>query len=292
MRIKGNGQVGIGTSAPASPAILDLTVYDKGLLVPRMTRLQRDEILSPGQGLEIFNTTAGVINVFNGTYWTDMGGSPADIWRCGQKFTDSRDGKQYNTVVIGGNNCWMAQNLNVGTRINSSGDQTNNNIPEKYCYNDEETNCDIYGGLYQWDELMQYVLTAGVQGLCPSGWHIPTQSEWCTMAHSLDNTIDCSIDPWTGTDGGGKMKETGSSHWEIPNVGATNTTGLTVLAGGLAYGPVPFYYFKLNHSGYLWTSSEYNYYWSWIKVFDHAFGGIGNDYANKYDGFSCRCILN
>jgi len=67
---------------------------------------------------------------------------------CGQPITDSRDGKIYNTVMIG-NQCWMAQNLNIGTLVNNSVNQANNSVIEKYCYHDSTARCDVYGGLYQ-----------------------------------------------------------------------------------------------------------------------------------------------
>ena len=79
----------------------------------------------------------------------------------------------------------MAENLNVGTRISGSSNQTNNSIIEKYCYDDLEANCNTYGGLYQWDEAMQYSATEGVKGICPTGWHLPTDAEWTTLADFL-----------------------------------------------------------------------------------------------------------
>ena len=77
---------------------------------------------------------------------------------CGTPLTDTRDGKIYNTVLIG-TQCWFVQNLNIGTKFIGSANQTNNGIIEKYCYNNDDANCAIYGGLYQWDEAMQYVTT-------------------------------------------------------------------------------------------------------------------------------------
>jgi len=81
-------------------------------------------------------------------------------------------GETYQTILIG-SQCWFQENLNVGTRINGSSNQTDNGEIEKYCYNNLDANCVTYGGLYQWDEAMQYVTTAGTQGICPDGWHIP-----------------------------------------------------------------------------------------------------------------------
>ena len=71
----------------------------------------------------------------------------------------------------------MAQNLNVGTKISGSSEQINNGIIEKYCYYNDENNCNVYGALYQWDEAMRYSTTEGVKGICPSGWHLPTDAD-------------------------------------------------------------------------------------------------------------------
>jgi uncharacterized protein (TIGR02145 family) len=99
---------------------------------------------------------------------------------CGSNFTDIRDGKLYTTVQIG-TQCWMAANLNYGSIIPSSQVQYDNCISEKYCYNDVTGNCTKYGGLYQWDEVMKYDDTPAGQGLCPPGWHVPTDSEWTIL---------------------------------------------------------------------------------------------------------------
>jgi len=89
-------------------------------------------------------------------------------------------GQIYNIIPIG-SQCWFKENLNVGLRIIASQSQTNNSIIEKYCYDNLDSNCDIYGGLYQWDEMMQYITTQGVQGICPTGWHLPTDAEFTTL---------------------------------------------------------------------------------------------------------------
>ena len=115
------------------------------------------------------------------------------------------EGNAYNTVEIG-NQCWMQENLNVGTPIGSFesdgttlNPQTDNATIEKYCYGYSthgdagqlatgEANCDTYGGLYQWDEMMQYETQEGTQGICPAGWHIPSDDEWKTLEMHLGMT--------------------------------------------------------------------------------------------------------
>jgi uncharacterized protein (TIGR02145 family) len=104
----------------------------------------------------------------------------APSFNCGQNMTDIRDNKVYSTVQLG-TQCWMQKNLNYGTSLQGTTEQTDNCINEKYCYNDNAANCTLYGGLYQWDELMAYTNTPGTQGLCPPGWHVPTQTEWNTL---------------------------------------------------------------------------------------------------------------
>jgi uncharacterized protein (TIGR02145 family) len=104
----------------------------------------------------------------------------APSFNCGQNLTDIRDNKVYSTVQLG-TQCWMQKNLNYGTSLQGTTEQTDNCINEKYCYNDNASNCTLYGGLYQWDELMAYNSTPVAQGLCPPGWHVPTQSEWNTL---------------------------------------------------------------------------------------------------------------
>jgi len=101
-----------------------------------------------------------------------------DLW------SDVRDGRNYRTVMIG-TQCWLADNLNYGTQAPSTQVQTDNCNPEKYCYNNDAANCASTGALYQWDELMQYDQTAGSQGICPPGWHVPEATEWAALINSL-----------------------------------------------------------------------------------------------------------
>ena len=127
----------------------------------------------------------------------------------------------------------MAENLNIGTTISGATDMANNSIIEKYCNENNTANCDTYGGLYQWNEMMEYSTTPGVQGICPTGWHLPTDAEWTVLTSYLGGE---SI-------AGGKMKTTGTIEagtglWYAPNNGATNSSGFSALPGGYRYGMI------------------------------------------------------
>ena len=96
---------------------------------------------------------------------------PNPSFNCGNNLTDIRDNKVYPTIQIG-SQCWMASNLDFGAVISDLLPQTDNCIAEKYHQN---------SSFYQWDELVRYSPSAGAQGLCPPGWHIPTTAEWNTL---------------------------------------------------------------------------------------------------------------
>ncbi len=203
--------------------------------------------------------------------------------------TDSRDGKTYNTILIG-TQCWMKENLNIGTRVTSTANQSDNTVIEKYCYDDLDTNCTEFGGFYQWGEMVQYlngasntaswnpVPAGNVTGICPAGWHLPTDAEWTTLTTFLGGESLA----------GGKMKEVGILHWESPNTGATNASGFTALGAGSritggGFGNYPYY-------SYWWTASESaattGYYrnCSYSSVSSTRFSG------SKAYGFSVRCL--
>ncbi|MEI7663495.1 MAG: FISUMP domain-containing protein, partial [Bacteroidota bacterium] len=103
---------------------------------------------------------------------------------CGGNVTDVRDGKIYKTAYLSGR-CWMTENLAYGTSLVSPGTpQTDNCIPEKYCAPTDAA-CSKYGGMYQWDEVMDYAVDPGSKGICPPEWHVPTEVEWQSLIDNL-----------------------------------------------------------------------------------------------------------
>ena len=281
----GYSQVAINTdgSSPDSSAMLEVKSTSKGFLPPRMTTAERDAINSPVEGLTIYNTSFKTLEVFNGVLWS----SPIATFVCGNQIQDD-DGNIYNTAQIG-TQCWMAENLNIGTMISGSAPQLNNSVIEKYCYNDDTANCNVYGGLYLWDEMMQYVTTEGTQGICPTGWHLPSDSEWMTLEEEVESVSGVNWNT-TGPRGyyaGSNLKETGSSHWHSPNNGATNFSGFTGLPGGRRYPDGSFS--TLTIRGYWWTSSEQGSY-MWFRYLDYDDARVFRYYDVKTLGFSVRCL--
>ena len=178
-------------------------------------------------------------------------------------------GKTYNTVQIG-NQCWLKENLDVGTRIDGSGQQTDNSTIEKYCYNNDPANCDTYGGLYQWWEVMQYSTTPGVKGICPSGWHIPTPAELQALATAVNNDGNAL-----------KREDQGSGGSQ-----GTNTSGFSALLSGTRDKGGPFY--LLGTTTNFWSSTEYDP----GNTYAMALYGsnVGSYSYYKAYGFSVRCV--
>ncbi len=106
---------------------------------------------------------------------------------------------------------------------------------EKYCYNNDTNICATDGGLYQWNEMMQYSTSGGVQGICPTGWHLPTDSEWKTLEMALGMTqVQADLTGWRGTDQGTQLKSGGTSGFQALLAGFRNTLGSFLNRGTLA----------------------------------------------------------
>jgi uncharacterized protein (TIGR02145 family) len=274
--VMASAQVGINEdgSPPDGSAMLDIKSTNRGFLPPRMTSGQMMAIPSPPTGLMVYNSTLSSICWFNGVSWESV------VNRDGASCGEITYGNQtYHSVFIGFQ-CWMKENLNIGTGILGTEPQTNNQAIEKYCWNNHPPNCTEYGGLYWWDEMMNYESTPGAQGICPSGWHIPTVDEWNTLISYLGGASVA----------GGKLKETGTIHWISPNTGASNSSGFTALGGSFWYSPSSF--INIGVCGFIWSSSLSvpNCANDIILSYEDDDAEIGD--FQKTLGISVRCILN
>lgn len=217
------------------------------------------------------------------------------------------DGNMYNWIGIG-IQAWMAENLKVthyadGTPIqlveNGSSWAALPDYNKAYCWYDNSIdNRDTYGCLYNWAAAMNGAASSdanpsGVQGVCPDGWHLPSDSEWkqLEMFLGMSQEVADELGFYRGTDEGGKLKETGTDHWISPNILATNEYGFTALPGGLRnyFGS----FANVGEYGYWWSSSEGSSSLPFIRILSTHYADIGryNDSASdKGSGFSVRCV--
>lgn len=219
--------------------------------------------------------------------------------------TTQATGGYYRTVLIGAQ-CWLKDNLNVGTMIGSKladnatvQNQTSGVVAiEKYCYTYVQqgnasqittgtADCAVYGALYQWAEAVQYsndvTLTSGtevaggnIQGICPTGWHLPSSTELVTMSTYLGG------DSVAGT----VIKETGMVYWNYGSPG-TNTSGFTALGAGRctsgnfdSRGVVAYFWSTL-------AQGSNNAYW---RRPHYATATFTNSYSSRADGYNVRCL--
>jgi uncharacterized protein (TIGR02145 family) len=200
------------------------------------------------------------------------------------------EGQFYNTIQIF-SQCWLKENLNVGAMILGTQNMVNNSVIEKYCYNNKVDSCTKYGGLYQWDELMQYTLQQGVQGICPSGWHVPTDEEWMVMEGAVDSQYGIGEPEWEmyldrGFDAGTNLKSI--SGWYSEGNG-TDLFGFSGLPGGYRDGSDVFFG-SIRHNGYWWTSTEYTFSNVWNRNLKKLNPGVYRLLNAKGNGFSVRCL--
>ena len=187
------------------------------------------------------------------------------------------DGNTYKTVKIG-EQVWMAENLKVTRYRNGDSiptilydDEWGNTRSGAYTiYDDEAAAHNTYGKLYNW-----YAVKDS-RGLCPAGWHVPTDAEWTQLENYL------------GGEGiaGGKMKAD-SPLWKLPNIGATNASGFSGLPGG--YRSNDGAYLSIGYSGFWWSSTggSSGAYFRYLNDFN---GGSGRAYYGKPNGLSVRCL--
>jgi uncharacterized protein (TIGR02145 family) len=198
------------------------------------------------------------------------------------------ENRVYTPIIIG-EQCWLKENMNVGIMINGNDEPSNNGTIEKYCYANVLAYCDMYGGLYKWDEMMQYVTTEGARGICPPGWHIPTDEEWKQLEGVVDSHYGYPDPQWDGIefrgyDGGYNVKTT--ALWANDGDGA-DLFGFSVAPGG--YRGLNGFFYIQESTGY-WTSSEAVSIESWFRQLYYYSDQIWRNATTKEAGFSVRCI--
>ena len=188
------------------------------------------------------------------------------------------DDNVYSTITIG-TQTWIAENLKVThykdgspiTVVTSSTDLSTLTTGAYTWYNNNQaTFKDTYGALYNW-----YAVSTG--NLCPAGWHVPSDAEWETLIDFLGGEAIA----------GGKLKEKGTSHWNIPNTAATNESGFTGLPGGYLF-----------DNGTYYSLGNVGHWWSLTDSADHArdrytyyqYNSVTRGTYSKKIFFSVRCL--
>jgi uncharacterized protein (TIGR02145 family) len=203
------------------------------------------------------------------------------------------DSNEYNTVTIG-TQVWITENLKTthyadGTAIplvifwNNWGPLEYTD--KAYCWYDDDsaTNANTYGALYTWSAAMNGATSSssspsGIQGVCPTGWHLPSDDEWTTLTDYLG-----------GTDvAGGKLKDT--AYWQSPNTGATNESGFAASPGGSR--SYDGYFGWISYYGNWWSATEGNTATAWSRGLTYNFSAVYRFDYDKTAGFSVRCVMN
>jgi uncharacterized protein (TIGR02145 family) len=173
----------------------------------------------------------------------------------------------------------MKENLKVtkyrnGDAIGTTTGSISNDSSSKYqwAYNDNESNATTYGRLYTW-----YAVT-DTRGLCPTGWHVPTDAEWTTLTDYLGGSNVA----------GGKLKEAGTTHWFSPNTSADNSSGWTALPGG--YRDYDGSFHLMGSSGSWWSATELDATFAWYRYLSYVYGDASRAYIYEYYGSSVRCL--
>jgi uncharacterized protein (TIGR02145 family) len=234
---------------------------------------------------------------------------------------DSRDSKTYKTVVIG-KQTWMAENLNynvpnagIGSKCYGEGGAIKIDLPngdrEDYRYSEEEwlAGCTKYGRLYDWETIMDGAASSnqnpsGVKGICPDGWHVPSDNEWVELVDYVGDFICTSPDISTCYDSyksGTKLKaKSGWSSYDYYGDGSniepgngTDEFGFAALPGGYCYNcsstSVLFqndgtaYYrgtgkYDNDNSSYIFDKGEYGYWWTATEYYNQ----FENDRSSAY----------
>lgn len=219
-------------------------------------------------------------------------------------FTDARDNQTYTTIEIG-SQVWMAENLKYLPAVDGSSIQSFT-APCYYVYGYDGTvvadakataNYTTYGVLYNWLAAMNSSESStsnpsGVQGVCPSGWHLPSDSEWTELEDYLINN-------GYGYEGSGPIigkAMASTSGWESSpdpsDIGydqaSNNSSGFTALPGGRHYTTGSFDY--LGYRGYWWSSSDQYSSYSWLRFLTYGHGNLNRDYHHQLTGYSVRCL--
>ncbi len=213
------------------------------------------------------------------------------------------DGNIYRIVKIG-DQTWMAENLKATMYPDKSPIPLVEEKMEWYHHTRESegyswygnvlTHGYAYGGLYSWAAATAAhdgisLIEEGVQGVCPDGWHLPSDDEWKQLEMHLGmSQEEADASKWRGEDQGGKLKQEGIVYWKGPNTGASDEFGFSALPGGYRHGSGDFKDFA--GTARFWTSTVRGYGFAWYRGMDYDTAAVYRDFSGVYRGHSVRCV--
>jgi uncharacterized protein (TIGR02145 family) len=268
--------IGSQASSPQLKAAQDIQSFDYN---------PGDELLYIGYGIGLQSGMLGVPESSEAYLFQFATNIP-----CPGTPTVTYGGQVYNTIQIF-SQCWLKENLNVGTMIDSLDNMTDNGQVEKYCYRNSEDSCGIYGGIYQWNEMMQYITQEGTQGICPPGWHLPTDEEWKVLEGAVDSQYGIGDPEWDishdyrGYNAGTNLKSTNGWYGED---NGTDLFGFSGLPAGMRYGTGSFFY--LGTGGYWWSSTEDYESDAFYRILNNVNPEVYRFDFDKEYGYNVRCL--
>ena len=237
---------------------------------------------SDGDGCVGMSDLLSLLSVF--------GSCEAQAFVCGDPV--NYQGYDYATVLIG-EQCWFAENLRSELYLNGDSIAANRNESEwqntlsgavavngegsSFCYNNSPDGdaCDEVWSLTEYGRLYNWYAVDDIRGLCPGGWHVPTDEEWTVLTDQIGGEVMA----------GGQMKT--SYGWSNGGNG-TNSSGFAGLPGG--YRSSDGFFYSAGNSATWWSSSVFNSSLTWVRFLDYYNDLVNRDYSPKRQGFSVRCI--
>ncbi len=187
------------------------------------------------------------------------------------------DGRKHKTTsYVGGGDIPLVEDNTAWSNLADDDE----NVSKAYCFYDTDGNSagEIYGALYTYAAATNGDNTGtGVQGVCPTGWHMPSDDEWDDLETELGDVA------------GGKLKSTCMELWNSSNTGATNESGFSALPGGYhssSYGSFD----TAGNYGYWWSATQYSGSSAWLRNLYYGYAEVGRYDSSKSLGFSVRCL--
>ena len=234
-----------------------------------------------------------------GTAYGNQVSFTTTAFTCGTSTVTDYDNNTYNTVQIG-NQCWMKENLKTtrysdGTSI-SLGSSTSTSTAYRYYPNGNSSNVSTYGYLYNWKAVMRNSSSSsanpsGVQGICPNGWHVPSDAEWTQLTDyessqseyvcgSNNTNIAKALASSTGWSSSSNTCAVGN------NSSANNATGFSAVPAGFYSGG----YASFGSGAYFWSATQGSSTYAYIRYLYYHNADVGRAYADKSYGYSVRCL--